>query len=160
MGDVSPVDPGAGCLVHERLADRTFPEGVELVDAGDPGLDFSAAVRESGRVVFVDTVSGRCKPGEMVLIRDRDQVLEHFGHPGKKAGPVDLSVLPGLLYSEDGPEAILVGLEAPASDVSIWRAAEKSLMLAEQLDHSLEPEKPQPWFTSGADPAGSHLNPA
>jgi len=143
--------------VFELLTSRTLPPGVEVLDCSAADFDLSRATQGASRLVIVDQVLRKCKPGEMMLIRDQDDVLAHFNHPGEKTGPVDFSLIPGLLDDGSGPEVVLVGLEPPLDETAIWRAAEKSLVLTERLDDTPELKKAQPWFTTGNTPLTSTL---
>jgi Ni,Fe-hydrogenase maturation factor len=104
---------------------------VELLDGGAPGLDFFKLVKESAFLVFVDTVSGTSRPGEVLLIRDTEQVLTQLSNAGQGIGPANRSDLMDLLNGNTGAEVVLVGLVPPVSNVTLWRAAEMSLVLAD-----------------------------
>ena len=138
VGQRTAEDTSAGQLVYDQLSQRELPSGVELLDGGAPGLDFFKLVKESAFLVFVDTVSGTSRPGEVVLIRDTEQVLTQLSNAGQGIGPANRSDLMDLMNGKTGAEVVLVGLVPPVSNVTLWRAAEMSLVLADGESESAD----------------------
>lgn len=123
----------AGPRVHDRLAARELPDGVELVDGGLLGLDLGARVRGAERVVFVDRTVGFGSPGRgpEVVVLSADEVAREapacFDHA---AGlPYLLQALPALLEAAPPPIAV-VGIEGELDDRLLEEAAETALRLA------------------------------
>ncbi|MDT8436833.1 MAG: hydrogenase maturation protease [Gemmatimonadota bacterium] len=112
LGNVLMRDDGLG-----PFAIRTFaaawdvPAGVEVLDAGTPGLELSTILEDCGAIVVVDTVRADGPPGSLRLYR-RDDVLRH--PPAQRITPHD----PGLketlllleLQGESPPEVLVVGV--------------------------------------------------
>lgn len=69
IGNVFLGDDGFGVEVVKRLAERTLPGGVEVVDFGIRGMDLAYALHEDyDLVVFVDATARGGKPGTVYLI--------------------------------------------------------------------------------------------
>ncbi len=66
VGNVLTRDDALGPTVIKHLEARyVFPETVELVDGGTPGLDFLPYLAETRSTIVVDTVTSRGQPGEL-----------------------------------------------------------------------------------------------
>ncbi len=75
LGNVLMNDDGFGPFVIEHLlAAYDFPEEVEVLDVGTPGLDLTPYLSHAEVVIIVDTVKSRGAPGELRLYR-RDEIL-------------------------------------------------------------------------------------
>ena len=61
--------------VHDYLATRQLPPGIDLIEGGLAGLNLLPFLEEGGRVVFVDTVSGFTKTGSVVILK-LSQIVE------------------------------------------------------------------------------------
>ena len=69
VGNVFLADDGFGVEVVKRLAERSLPEGVEVVDFGIRGLDLAYALQHDYEaVVFVDALPRGEAPGTVYLI--------------------------------------------------------------------------------------------
>jgi hydrogenase maturation protease len=69
IGNVFLGDDGFGVEVVRRLAERTMPDGVEVVDFGIRGMDLAYALHEDyDLVVFVDATPRGGEPGTVYLI--------------------------------------------------------------------------------------------
>ncbi len=68
IGLGSPLrgDDGVGVRVIEDLAERTLPDGVEVVDGGAQGLGLVSLMEGRRRVVFVDAADVGQAPGQFV----------------------------------------------------------------------------------------------
>ncbi|MGC3997075.1 MAG: hydrogenase maturation protease [Anaeromyxobacter sp.] len=76
IGNVLTADDGVGPYVLKTLeAGWTFPEDVQLLDAGTPGLDLTAYMADLEAVVFVDAVKASAPPGTLRLY-DRDGLVK------------------------------------------------------------------------------------
>jgi hydrogenase maturation protease len=75
IGNVLMSDDGFGPFVVRVLeANYECPPGVEIIDAGTPGLDLTPYLLRADAVIFVDTVAARGTPGE-IRVYDRDAIL-------------------------------------------------------------------------------------
>ncbi|TFG38041.1 MAG: hydrogenase maturation protease [Candidatus Aminicenantes bacterium] len=73
IGNVLMRDDGLGPYAVEILRSRyAFPDHVELVDGGTPGLDFLPFISYARSVIVVDTVSSKGDPGTLKIYRDRE----------------------------------------------------------------------------------------
>jgi hydrogenase maturation protease len=73
IGNVLMGDDGLGPYAIKILESRfTFPDHVELVDGGTPGLDFLPYITDARSVIILDTVSSDAEPGTLKIYRDRD----------------------------------------------------------------------------------------
>ncbi len=74
IGNVLLGDDAFGPTVVELMrAHWRFPEGVELIDAGTPGLDLVDYMSDRDHVVLVDAVATRSPPGTVVVL-DREAI--------------------------------------------------------------------------------------
>lgn len=130
IGNRSEVSESAGPLVYDQLAGCELPDGVELVDGGLSDLNLLGLVEASERVVFVDTVTGFGKPGEVMLIEDvsplldRPDLTDHVDSLGYLLTMID------LVADGSSPEILVVGLEPPCTETALWRAVEMSTVEA------------------------------
>ena len=120
----------AGPLVYDQLAELDLPDGVSVVDGGLSGLNLLGQVEECRRVVFVDTVSGFGKPGEVMLIEDVSTVLDRPDRLDHGTGLGYLLSMIDQVVDGTPPEIVVVGLEPPCSETSLWRAVEMSILAA------------------------------
>lgn len=129
LGNRSEESDSAGPLVYDQLAEREFPNSVEVVNGGLPDLNLLELVETSERVIFVDTVTGIGEPGEVLLIEDVSQLLHRTDRPERGDG---LGYLLTMLEAVDGsaPEILVVGLEPPHTQTALWRAVEMSILAA------------------------------
>ena len=71
IGNVLMGDDGLGPYAIQILGSRyDFPDHVELVDGGTPGLDFLPYISHARSVMVLDTVSSKGTPGEIKIYRD------------------------------------------------------------------------------------------
>lgn len=111
-----------------------LPPQIELIEGGLAGLNLLPLLEQGGRVVFIDSVSGFTRPGEIVLLDSREitSTLDgyHFDHEAGLA--YLLTVLPKVCDGELPEEIVLVGLEGECSAATIKRAAGLSVAIATQ----------------------------
>jgi hydrogenase maturation protease len=75
VGNVLMGDDAFGPYVIRVLESRfEFPDTVEVIDAGTPGLDFTPYIDSARSVIVIDTVTGDEAPGT-VKTYDLDQLL-------------------------------------------------------------------------------------
>lgn len=111
LGNVLTGDDGFGPSVISALqAAFEWPEHVEVIDVGTPGLDLTPFVSEADVVIFVDTVKSEGAPGELRLY-DKAAILRHAPQP--RLSPHDPGVKEVLLmldFAQRGPaDVLLVG---------------------------------------------------
>lgn len=115
---IAPGDD-LGPRVHDLLAGRSLPPGVELIDGGLMGLDLARLVDGTARSVFVDAVEGFAEPGAVVVLPRQQVALLAEGAWGHGAGlPYLFHMLPGLC-EDTMPEVILVGGEPRAAAAAV-----------------------------------------
>jgi len=64
-----------GCRVIEALAARELPPGVEVMDAGTPGVGLINLLEGRQRAIIVDAAEMGRQPGEVVRFQPEDVVL-------------------------------------------------------------------------------------
>ena len=123
----------AGLQVFDYIqAMRPLPSGIELVEGGLAGLNLLPLLERGGRVVFVDTVRGFTRSGEIVVLNHRE-ILETHGqfHFGHEAGlPYLLAVLPKVCDGELPEDIVLLGLEGRCVAKTLEKAAKMSVAIA------------------------------
>jgi hydrogenase maturation protease len=121
----------AGPHVYDRLAAGGHAPDVELVDGGLCGLDLLRFVDGAERVVFVDSVSGFGKPGEVMILNAADVAASADGAFDHGSGlPYLLRVAP-LVCEKTPAEIIVVGLEGAPDSSALDVAARMAAALAE-----------------------------
>lgn len=71
IGNVLMGDDGLGPYAIQILQSRyEFPDHIEIVDGGTPGLDFLPYVSHAGAVIILDTVTSKGEPGTLKTYRD------------------------------------------------------------------------------------------
>jgi len=112
LGNVLMGDDALGPTVIRTLEARwTFPDDVEVLDLGTPGLDLHPHLAGRDLVVFVDTVRSDGPPGTLRTY-DKADLLRH--PPRTRTSPHDPGVqetLLGLEFVGQAPaEVVLVGV--------------------------------------------------
>jgi len=73
LGNVLRRDDGVGPAVVARLeAHFSFPEGVEVLDLGTPGLDLVDHLVERDAVIFIDAITDHRTPGSVRVLDPAD----------------------------------------------------------------------------------------
>ena len=75
LGNPLQADDGVGCRVAEALAGRELPPGVEVMDAGTPGVGLINLLEGRQRAMIVDAAEMGRQPGEVVRFRPEDVTL-------------------------------------------------------------------------------------
>lgn len=130
IGNRSLDSDAAGLLVYDQLAERQLPDGVELVDGGLAGLNLLGQVEGCERVIFVDSVSGFGKPGEVVMIKNVSELLDRPDGLDHGAGLGYLLPMIDMVTEGTPPEVMVVGVESPCSEAALWRAVEMATVAA------------------------------
>jgi hydrogenase maturation protease len=116
VGNVLCTDDGLGPFAIAALeAEYEFPEGVEVLDVGTPGLDFTPYLSEARMVMVLDTVRGDEAPGTLRLIRDEEIVAKP---PPSRMSPHEPGLREALMateLSECSPDEVLLIGVVPAS---------------------------------------------
>lgn len=71
-GNLLMQDEGVGIHLIRHLHDKQMPDDVELVDAAAGGFDLLDFIEGSSRVVIVDAVKARGKPGDIYKFAPED----------------------------------------------------------------------------------------
>jgi hydrogenase maturation protease len=112
VGNVLCSDDGLGPYAIKVLeAEYDFPDGVEVIDVGTPGLDFTPYLADSRLVLVLDTVHGDEPPGSLKLYRDGEIVAKP---PPSRMSPHEPGLREALMateFSDASPdEIVLVGV--------------------------------------------------
>ena len=75
LGNPLQADDGVGCRVAEALEERQLPPGVEVMDAGTPGVGLINLLEGRQRAIIVDAAEMGRPAGEVVRFRPEDVVL-------------------------------------------------------------------------------------
>lgn len=131
--DLRPED-SLGPRVFGLLSGRELGDGVQVVDGGLQGLNLLGLVERSERVVFVDSLSGFGKPGEVQVLSDSDPSVElpsDFGHSSGLG-----YLLRALEVGCDGtpPRWDVVGAEGTPDGGIVSAVAERALAVALRRD--------------------------
>lgn len=118
VGNVLCSDDGLGPYAIKVLeAQFVFPEGVEVLDVGTPGLDFTPYLADARMVIVLDTVKGEEAPGSLRLLRDREIVAKP---PPSRMSPHEPGLREALMateLSDSSPEEILlIGVVPESTD--------------------------------------------
>ena len=118
VGNVLCTDDGLGPYVVKVLESRyEFPEGVEVVDLGTPGLDLTPFLADARMVIVIDTVRGDQAPGSLRLLRDGEIVA---APPPSRMSPHEPGLREALMateFSDTSPDEILfVGVIPESTD--------------------------------------------
>ncbi len=152
MGIGNPLvgDEGVGVRVAEVLmSSRSFPDGVDVIDAGTMGMGMLGLFREYGRVIVIDAVDGTGEPpGTLVRMSPEEiapnQVL-HSLHDVRLA-----DVLEAVAFTGADPHVEFVGVQVgmmepmvtdltPAVEAAVPAAAEEVLRILEGFGIETEP---------------------
>jgi hydrogenase maturation protease len=109
VGNVLCTDDGLGPYAIKALeAQFEFPQGVEVLDVGTPGLDFTPYLADALMVIVLDSVKGDEPPGTLRLLRDREIVAKP---PPSRMSPHEPGLREALMateLAETSPEEILL----------------------------------------------------
>jgi hydrogenase maturation protease len=149
MGNVLLGDDGFGpCAIGVLASQWEMPAGVELIDAGTPGLDLAGLLCGREVVIFLDSVAASAAPGQLCFYRDREldralalkprvsphdpalgEALAIAGLAGSGprsvllVGVVPVAVEVGVGLSEPVTVAVHAAAEAVAAALDEWDAA-------------------------------------
>lgn len=116
VGNVLCSDDGLGPYAIKALeAQFEFADGVEVLDVGTPGLDFTPYLSGARMVIVIDTVRGEEAPGTLRLIRDGEIVSKP---PPSRMSPHEPGLREALMateLSDCSPEEILLVGVVPES---------------------------------------------
>ncbi len=112
LGNILMRDDALGPhVIAHLLAGYDFPDEVEVLDLGTPGLDMHPHLAGHDVLILVDVVKSKGDAGELKLY-NKDEILKHL--PGPRIGPHDPGVkeaLLGLQFAGTDPkEVLLVGV--------------------------------------------------
>ena len=131
LGNVLMSDDGFGPYAVRVLeAFYDMPAGVEVVDAGTPGLDLTPYLIDADVVILLDTMKAPGKAGDIQVLQLAD-ILRHAPQP--RLSPHDPGIKEALLTvaaAGKGPrEVLLIGVvpEWVATGVQLSRPVRSSL---------------------------------
>jgi hydrogenase maturation protease len=121
LGNVLMGDDAVGpWVIEELLANWEFPENVEVVDVGTPGLDLVPYVGGTDTILIVDTVKSDGPPGR-IRVYEREQLLARPAEP--RLSPHDpglKEVLFALTLAGFAPkDVVLVGVVPGAVEMGV-----------------------------------------
>jgi hydrogenase maturation protease len=111
IGNVFLGDDGWGVALAGRLAARSLPRGVDVVDFGIRGMDLAYAMQDDYEaVVFLDATPRGQAPGTLYVIEpDLDEIEMTIDAHGMD--PVKVLALARTLGAESMPRTLVVGCE-------------------------------------------------
>jgi hydrogenase maturation protease len=132
IGNVLMGDDGLGPYLIEILKSRfEFPDHVELVDGGTPGLDFLPYLSNARSVIVLDTVSSKGEPGTLKIYRDQEII---GSAPPPRLTPHQPGLREALMATEltdaSPGEMVLLGV--------IPETLEQGTTLSEPVQHAVE----------------------
>lgn len=131
VGNVLLQDEGVGVHAIEKLRERfEFPEDVAVIDGGTMGLDLLPFIENTDKLLLIDAIDLKKKPGTIGIIEDKDipAVIKTKISP-HQIGLSDLLSVMRLLEKE--PESITVIGIQPGS---IQTGTELSAEVRQNLD--------------------------
>jgi hydrogenase maturation protease len=115
IGNIFLGDDGFGCEVARRLAQRSWPENVKVVDFGIRGFDLAYALLDGYDVtIFVDATPRGNEPGTLYTIEPELQEIESIEADGMvDAHSMNPMKVLNMVKSMDGrfKKILLVGCE-------------------------------------------------
>jgi len=109
VGNVLTSDDGLGPTVAAHLEARySFPETVEIIDVGTPGLDFTPYLANAETVIVLDAVRANEAPGTVRMWRN-DELLS--APPVARTSPHEPGLREALMATEltdSSPDNILL----------------------------------------------------
>ncbi len=110
IGNVFLGDDGFGVALADRLARRSLPEGVEVVDFGIRGMDLAFAMQDYAAVVLLDAIPRGQPPGTLYVIEADDGADGDVAIDAHGMDPVKVM---GLVRALGGsaPSTYVVGCE-------------------------------------------------
>ncbi len=132
LGNVFSGDGGFGPAVTFALRERTWPNGVEIVDFGGQSRELAVALtRGLDAVIFVDTVARGGKPGTLYVIEDPGtEALEMAAKLGET--PRFVRLVGCEPASRPAPDEIAHGL-SPAVEAAIAQATKLVAQLVREV---------------------------
>ena len=103
-------DDGFGAAVFAALSATTLPEGLEVIEAGTPGLAALSLFEDCAEAIVVDALAPAGEPGRVVWLSPETVIAENAPAPhGLGLGYVlqALAALPGPC-----PNIRIIGVEA------------------------------------------------
>lgn len=112
VGNVLCTDDGLGPYTIKVLEARyDFPDGVEVIDLGTPGMDLTPYLADARLVIVIDTVRGDEAPGSLRVLRDREIIAKP---PPSRMSPHEPGLREALMateFADSNPdEIVLVGV--------------------------------------------------
>jgi hydrogenase maturation protease len=162
VGNVLMGDDALGpYVVRVMQAEYSFPEAVEVLDIGTPGLDFTPYLSGARAVIVVDTVASDPPAGRIKTYR-QDEYLA--SGPLPRTNPHEPGIREALMATEltdSSPgELLIVGVvpESTTMELGLTPAVQAAVpgviqTVLEELErlgvpptHEAEPEEPDLWW--------------
>lgn len=134
LGNRLIPEDAAGPAVYDRLKQLNLPEDVHLMEGGTAGLNLIPLLERCDIVIFVDSVCGYTREGDIVLL-EKDAITceagsPRFGHDPDL--PYVLAVLPRVSSGKIPEKIMLIGIEGKWTPAAIEQAADLCLTLVEK----------------------------
>lgn len=112
IGNILCTDDALGPYAIKVLeSEYEFPDGVEVIDLGTPGMDLTPYLADARMVIVIDTIKGSEPPGSLRQIRDGEIIAKP---PPSRMSPHEPGLREALMateFSDSSPnEILLVGL--------------------------------------------------
>jgi hydrogenase maturation protease len=147
IGNIFLGDDGFGVEVATRLSNRTFPEGVRVVDYGIRGLDLAYALMDGPEVtILIDACSRGDAPGTLYIVEPNLSALDapSNSHVAVDAHSMNPMTVLGMAKSMGAPlqKILLVGCEPSTlgtdeGQMGLSEVVEEAVDRAVQLTESL-----------------------
>lgn len=130
VGNRLVPEDALGPRVYDRLRDAELPARVEVVDGGLHGLNLLGIVDGTRRVIFVDSLAGFSRPGELVELSASEASAGADGPLGHDSGLGYLLRAVPLACDEPPSTVIVLGCEGEPDESLVERVASRALSLA------------------------------
>ncbi|HXW68354.1 MAG TPA: HyaD/HybD family hydrogenase maturation endopeptidase [Dissulfurispiraceae bacterium] len=117
VGNLLLKDDGVGVHVINALRDTSFPDNVQLIDAGTVSHQLISLFHETDYLILVDAVSANDVPGSIYRFSPDDINFQS----GYKLSLHEINLIDILQMAEltgAKPEAVIIGIQP--KDVSSW----------------------------------------
>jgi len=108
LGNLLLSDEGVGVHVARALAQREFPPGVSVVEAGTAFLDVLPDIEKADRILLIDAMEGGGAPGSVYRVP-----FDQCRHPDMLASlhGFDMSRVLFMAGNKRNPEVTVFGVE-------------------------------------------------
>ena len=140
VGNVLTSDDGLGPYTVKVLESQfDFPQHVEVIDIGTPGLDFTPYLSDARAIIVLDTVHSDGPPGTIKLYRDDEIVASP---PPSRMSPHEPGLREALMATElidASPEHILlIGVVPETTEANTMLSARVREAVPNVIDHVVD----------------------